>query len=78
VEVRIGIQSVARELIVETDTPTEEIERDLSAALESDNTRAVFALKLEKGGRVLIPADKLAYVEFVGPESRRVGFGNIN
>jgi Protein of unknown function (DUF3107) len=78
VEVRIGIQSVARELIVETDTSVEDIERDLSAALESGNARSVFALKLQKGGRVLIPADKLAYVEFVGPESRRVGFGNIN
>jgi hypothetical protein len=25
----------------------------------------------------LVPADKIAYVEFVGPEARRVGFGNI-
>jgi Protein of unknown function (DUF3107) len=25
----------------------------------------------------LIPADKIAYVEFSGAESRRVGFGNI-
>jgi Protein of unknown function (DUF3107) len=78
VEVRIGIQSVARELIVETDTPVEDIERDLTAALESGDARAIFALELQKGGRVLIPADKLAYVEFLGPESRRVGFGNIN
>jgi hypothetical protein len=25
----------------------------------------------------LVPADKIAYVEFGAPESRRVGFGNI-
>ncbi len=75
-EVKIGIQSVARELVVETDTPADEIERDLSAALAGDGT-SVFALSVSKGGRVLVPADKLAYLEFGAPEARRVGFGNI-
>jgi hypothetical protein len=77
VEVRIGIQSVARELIVETDTPAADIERELSAALDSGDERSVFALKVQKGGKVLIPADKIAYLEFIGPEARRVGFGNV-
>jgi hypothetical protein len=76
VEVKIGIQSVPRELIVETDTPADEIERQLSRALE-DGGHSVFALSVTKGGRVLVPADKIAYVEFGGPEARRVGFGNI-
>jgi len=75
-EVKIGIQSVPRELVVETDTPADEIERSLSAALEQGD-HAVFALSVAKGGRILIPADKIAYVEFVGTETRRVGFGNI-
>ncbi len=75
-EVKIGIQSVPRELIVETDTPADEIERQLSRALE-DGGHSVFALSVTKGGRVLVPADKIAYVEFGGPEARRVGFGNI-
>jgi hypothetical protein len=74
VEVRIGIQSVPRELICETDTPADQIERDLQAALEGSS---VFALAVQKGGRVLIPHDKIAYVEFIGAEARRVGFGNI-
>jgi hypothetical protein len=76
VEVKIGIQSVPRELVVETDTPAKDIERDLSDALENGG-HAVFALSVTKGGKVLVPADKIAYVEFVGPEARRVGFGNI-
>jgi len=76
VEIRIGVQSVPRELVVETDMPADEIERSLSAALEKGE-RAVFALPVTKGGRVLIPADKIAYVEFGGAEGRRVGFGNI-
>jgi hypothetical protein len=75
-EVKIGIHSVPRELVVETDTTAEEIERDLSAALGVGG-HAVFALSIGKGGRVLVPADKIAYVEFGAPEARRVGFGNI-
>ena len=75
-EVKIGIHSVPRELVVETDTPAEEVERLLSAALEKGE-HAVFALSVAKGGRVLVPADKIAYVEFGGAEARRVGFGNI-
>jgi hypothetical protein len=77
VEVKIGIQSVPRELVVETDTPAEQIERNLSAALESNGAGSMFALDVQKGGKVLIPADKIAYVEFLPPESRRVGFGGI-
>jgi hypothetical protein len=76
VEVKIGIQSVPRELVVETDTPVAEIERDLSAALEKGG-QSVFAVAVAKGGKVLVPADKIAYVEFVGAEARRVGFGNV-
>jgi len=75
-EVRIGIHSVPRELVVETDTTAEDIERDLSAALEKGG-QAIFALSVAKGGRVLVPADKIAYVEFGGEQARRVGFGNI-
>ncbi len=72
-EVKIGIQSVPRELVVETDASAAEIERDLSAALEKGE-RAIFALSVTKGGRVLIPADKIAYVEFGASEGRRIGF----
>jgi hypothetical protein len=74
-EVKIGIHSVPRELIVETDTPAAEIERDLSAALEKGD-HAVFSLSVTKGGKVLIPADKIAYVEFGAAEGRRIGFDN--
>jgi hypothetical protein len=32
---------------------------------------------MAKGGKILVPADKIAYVEFGAPEARRMGFGNI-
>jgi hypothetical protein len=74
VEVKIGIHSVPRELVVETNTPADELERRLSDALESGE-HAVFALSVAKGGRVLVPADKIAYIEFGASEAHRVGFG---
>lgn len=76
-EVKIGIQSIPRELVVDTDATAAEIERDLAAALAAKDGPAIFALGTQKGGRVLIPADKIAFVEFGGDQSRRVGFGNI-
>jgi hypothetical protein len=76
VEVKIGIQSVPRELVVETDAPADEIERQLATAL-ADATHSVFTLPVAKGGKILVPADKIAYIEFGGAEARRVGFGNL-
>ena len=76
VEVKIGIQSVPRELVVETDTPADELERQLASAL-ADGEHSVFTLAISKGGKILVPADKIAYVEFGVPENRRMGFGNV-
>ena len=73
-EVKIGIHSVPRELVVETDTSAEDIERDLTRSLENGGN-SVFALSVAKGGKVLVPADKIAYLEYGAPEARRVGFG---
>jgi hypothetical protein len=77
VEVKIGIQSIPRELIVDTDATIAEIERDLAAALSVAEGTGVFAISTRNGGRVLIPADKVAFIEFTTDQARRVGFGNI-
>ncbi|MBO0775710.1 MAG: DUF3107 domain-containing protein [Actinobacteria bacterium] len=37
----------------------------------------LFVLPDDRGGKVMVPADKIGYVEFSGNEQRRVGFGNI-
>jgi hypothetical protein len=73
VEVRIGIQSVQRELMIETSMSQQDVEAALAAAVAADG--GIFILPDEKGGRVLVPADKIAYVEVGGADSRRVGFG---
>ena len=71
-EVKIGIQSVPRELILETSSTAEEVERALKTAV-SDGT--VLVLQDEKGGKTLVPADKIAYLEISDNQTRRVGFG---
>jgi hypothetical protein len=55
----------------------EEIERALSDALAGAAGQSVFALDTVKGGRLLVPADKIAFIEFSPDQARRVGFGNI-
>ena len=81
-EVKIGIQSVPRELIIETDEPQAEIEKRLEDALAAyvggqHQPSPVFALTSARGSRVLIPADKIAFLEFTTDQARKVGFGNI-
>ena len=74
-EVKIGIQSIPRELILETKASAEEIQRQLSEALSLDGS-GLLVLADTHGGTVLVPAGKIAYVEFAGSEQRRVGFGS--
>jgi Protein of unknown function (DUF3107) len=74
VEIKIGIQSIPRELVVETNSAADEIERLLLAAV-SEGT--VFVVRDDKGGKVMVPADKIGYVELTGTEQRRVGFGSL-
>lgn len=73
-EVKIGVQFAPREIVVETDSSPEEIE---TALAESVRTGGLFTLLDEKGRRVHVPADKLAYVEIGGQLERRVGFGTM-
>lgn len=74
-EVKIGIQFAARELVVESSQTPEQVEEAVGEALRADI--GVLALTDEKGRRVLVPADKLAYIEIAEAESRRVGFGGL-
>ncbi len=71
-EVKIGIQMAPRELVVETTASAEEIKKALTAAL-TDNT--VFSVTDKRGGTILVPPDKIAYVELDQSEPRRIGFG---
>ncbi|RCG18656.1 DUF3107 domain-containing protein [Sphaerisporangium album] len=72
-EVKIGVRSVHREIIVETDLSTEEVEQELRNSLAAD--RGVFSITDVKGRRVVVPVSALGFVEIGEDESRPVGFG---
>jgi hypothetical protein len=75
VEVRIGIKGAPRELAIESTETADEIEKVVEKALK-DGAPSV-TLHDEKGRRVLIATDKLAYVEIADSDARRVGFGAL-
>ena len=70
-EVKIGIQQAARELVVETDDDAEAVEKMVSEAVAAEG---LLALTDNKGRRVLVPSARLAYVEIGGGVSGQVGF----
>ena len=76
-EVKIGIQSIPRELVIDTDASAEEVERAITEALSAVDGAGILTLTTQKGSRVVVPGDKIAFVEFGSDQSRRVGFGNI-
>jgi hypothetical protein len=75
VQVRIGVQLVPKELVIETSLSSDEVERLLSEALTAEN--GIFSIKDNKGGRVVIPARNVGYLEIEEEQSRQVGFGTL-
>jgi hypothetical protein len=75
VEVKIGVQHANRELVLESEQSPEEVEKAVADALGGKSN--LLQLTDEKGRKVLIPADRLAYVEIGEVSIRKVGFGAI-
>lgn len=73
-EVKIGVQSVPREIVVDTAMSADEVRAALADALATDG---FLEIADEKGGRVMVPAARLGYVEMGGTEQRRVGFNSF-
>ena len=59
-EVKIGVQHAQRELVVDTDSTPEDVETRLTEALAGNG---VLRLSDVKGRTVIVPADKIAYLE---------------
>jgi hypothetical protein len=71
VEVRIGVQHVAREITFETTLSADELVAAVKAAHEAD----VLELTDDKGGRIIIPTASLGYVTTGAEKKAGVGFG---
>lgn len=72
-EVKIGVQFATRELVLESSQSPDDVAKAVADALKAD--LGVLTLVDERGRRVLVPADKLVYIEIAETEQRRVGFG---
>lgn len=71
-EVKIGVQFAPRELVLESAQTPAEVEKAVTDAIDGDS--GVLMLLDDRGRRVIVPVDKLAYVEIAEASPRQVGF----
>ena len=71
-EVKIGVQNVAREITLESSQTADEIAALVDQAVASGGT---LRLTDDKGRTVVVPTGVLSYVEAGIETERRVGFG---
>ena len=74
-EIKIGVQHASRELTVESALSPDEVESAVAAAFTGES--GVLVLDDEKGRKIYVKADQLAYVEIGEQSVRRVGFGAL-
>ncbi len=74
-EVKIGVQHANRELVLESEQSPDEVQEAVAQALSGKT--GLLQLTDDKGRRVIVPADRLAYVEIGEVSMRKVGFGAI-
>jgi hypothetical protein len=74
VEVKIGVQNVAREISFESSQSAEEVAALVEQAVASG---ALLRLSDDKGRTVIVPGAMLGYVDLGAESERRVGFGTV-
>ena len=70
-EVKIGVQHVTRELTIDTPLDADSVQLVVAMALVLGG---VLALSDSKGRRIVVPGDKLAYVDITTTVPGTVGF----
>jgi hypothetical protein len=74
VEIKIGVQNVGREIVLESAQEAETVAKVVGEAI---NTGTELRLTDDKGRLIIVPGNALAYVEIGAEEVRRVGFGQF-
>jgi hypothetical protein len=72
VEVKIGVLHTAREIVLDSPQTPEEVEQLVAAALKSVDGQ--LTLTDDRGRKVIVPANLVAYVDIDQADARRVGF----
>ncbi|BCT76856.1 ATP-binding protein [Sinomonas cyclohexanicum] len=73
-EIKIGIQNIGREIVLESAQDAEEVAKLVAEAIGGGKE---LRLEDEKGRQVIVPAGVIGYVELGVQEQRRVGFGAL-
>ena len=71
-EVKIGVQNANRELSLDSNETSETVEKAVAAALSGEEK--LLTLSDSKGRKIIVPTEKLAYVEIGSPSVGQVGF----
>lgn len=71
-EVRIGVQHVSREIVIETDAKPEDVEKIVTEALE--NGKHLLTLKDRREKKIVVPVASIGYVEIGSDTKQTVGF----
>lgn len=71
-EVKIGVEYSPRELVIETKSSADDIDKQVSEALGAAD--GLLRLADEKGRTIIVPAAKISYVEYVNTAPRSIGF----
>jgi hypothetical protein len=74
VEVKIGVQDVPREIVLESSLSPAELTALVDAAVTAGT---LLTLTDDKGRLVLVPGTRLGYVELGVEAERKVGFGTL-
>jgi peptidyl-tRNA hydrolase len=72
-EIKIGVQYSPREISLESEEKQETISSAVDAAISGGS---LLKLTDDRGRTVIIPGDKITYVELGPATSRKVGFGH--
>jgi hypothetical protein len=70
-EVKIGVQNAPRELTIDTTLDADEVEKQVADAVKDGG---VLALSDSRGRRIVVPAERLAYVDISTTITGTVGF----
>ncbi|MFT3886634.1 MAG: DUF3107 domain-containing protein [Arachnia sp.] len=73
-EIKIGITNIARELTFEANVTPDEVAEKVREAVTQ---QALLDLTDDKGRRILVPGERLGYVDLGSPSARAVGFGAV-
>ncbi len=73
-EIKIGIQNIGREIVLESAEDADAVATVVEAAITKGTE---LRLKDDKGRIIIVPGNALGYVEIGAEEARKVGFGQF-